>query len=76
MTYKDKNNRPTAPGVTISLKHLAYRHRKKLCITFLLVIAENVAFLFYPVLAGMAINAILVGQTSRASIYGLMVLFM
>lgn len=51
-----------APGVAISLKRLARRHRKKLCITFMLVIAENVAFLLYPVLAGMAINAIL-GRT-------------
>ncbi|HHU6786319.1 TPA: ABC transporter six-transmembrane domain-containing protein, partial [Klebsiella pneumoniae] len=30
-----------APGVAISLKRLAWRHRKKLCITFMLVIAEN-----------------------------------
>ena len=65
-----------APGVAISLKRLAWRHRKKLCITFMLVIAENVAFLLYPVLAGMAINAILGGQTSHAALYGLMVLFM
>lgn len=57
MIYKG-TNKPTAPGVAISLKRLARRHRKKLCITFMLVIAENVAFLLYPVLAGMAINAI------------------
>lgn len=42
----------------------------------MLVIAENVAFLLYPVLAGMAINAIPGGQTSHAALYGLMVLFM
>lgn len=42
----------------------------------MLVIAENVAFLLYPILAGMAINAILGGQTSNAALYGLMVLFM
>lgn len=65
-----------AHGVSISLKRLAYRYRKKLCFTFLLVIAENAAFLLYPVLAGMAINAVLAGQTSHAAIYGLMVLFM
>lgn len=57
MIYKG-NDKPMAPGVAISLKRLARRHRKKLCITFMLVIAENVAFLLYPVLAGMAINAI------------------
>ncbi|MCM7511906.1 ABC transporter six-transmembrane domain-containing protein [Enterobacter hormaechei] len=76
MIYKDKTNAPAASGVALSLKRLAFRHKKKLCITFLLVIAENVAFLLYPVLAGVAINAILAGQTSRAAIYGLMVLFM
>lgn len=75
MIYKG-NDKPMAPGVAISLKRLAWRHRKKLCITFMLVIAENVAFLLYPVLAGMAINAILGGQTSHAALYGLMVLFM
>lgn len=66
MIYKG-NDKPMAPGVAISLKRLAWRHRKKLCITFMLVIAENVAFLLYPVLAGMAINAILGGQTSHAA---------
>lgn len=75
MIYKG-NDKPMAPGVAISLKRLAWRHGKKLCITFMLVIAENVAFLLYPVLAGMAINAILGGQTSHAALYGLMVLFM
>ncbi len=76
MTYKNEKYGSTAPGVAISLKRLAFRHIKKLCITFLLVITENVAFLLYPVLAGVAINAILAGQTARATIYGLLVLFM
>lgn len=75
MTYKNEKYGSTAPGVAISLKRLAFRHIKKLCITFLLVITENVAFLLYPVLAGVAINAILAGQTARATIYGLLVLF-
>jgi ABC-type multidrug transport system fused ATPase/permease subunit len=63
-------------GVMHSLKKLAIRHRKKLVVTFLLVVAENVTFLLYPVLAGMAINAILAGETLYAALYGLMVLCM
>ena len=39
-------------GVMHSLKKLAIRHRKKLVVTFFLVVAENVTFLLYPVLAG------------------------
>ncbi|CAH5638121.1 hypothetical protein AI2983V1_2430 [Enterobacter cloacae] len=63
-------------GVMHSLKKLAIRHRKKLVVTFLLVVAENVTFLLYPVLAGIAINAILAGETLNAALYGLMVLCM
>ncbi|WP_333610065.1 ABC transporter six-transmembrane domain-containing protein [Pantoea piersonii] len=63
-------------GVVHSLKHLAIRHKRKLFVTFFLVIAENITFLLYPVLAGIAVNAILVGQTLSAAMYGLMVLFM
>ncbi|RTP89397.1 hypothetical protein EKN35_15520 [Enterobacter asburiae] len=59
-----------------SLKKLAIRHRKKLVVTFFLVVAENVTFLLYPVLAGIAINAILAGETLNAALYGLMVLCM
>ncbi|WP_409334597.1 ABC transporter six-transmembrane domain-containing protein [Enterobacter sp. RIT637] len=63
-------------GVMHSLKKLAIRYRKKLVVTFLLVVAENVTFLLYPVLAGIAINAILAGETLNAALYGLMVLCM
>ncbi|AMJ70481.1 hypothetical protein AW879_11415 [Enterobacter cloacae] len=72
------NNRrsPETAGVMHSLKKLAIRHRKKLVVTFLLVVAENVTFLLYPVLAGIAINAILAGKTLNAALYGLMVLCM
>lgn len=38
------------------------------------MVAENVTFLLYPVLAGIAINAILAGETLNAALYGLMVL--
>mgnify|MGYP000848855036 FL=1 len=72
------NNRrsPDTAGVMYSLKKLAVRHRKKLVVTFFLVVAENVMFLLYPVLAGIAINAILAGKTLNAALYGLMVLCM
>ncbi|HHA1913671.1 TPA: ABC transporter six-transmembrane domain-containing protein [Enterobacter asburiae] len=74
----NRNNlRSSEPaGVMHSLKKLAIRHRKKLAVTFFLVVAENVTFLLYPVLAGIAINAILAGETLNAALYGLMVLCM
>ncbi|MCU2635097.1 ABC transporter six-transmembrane domain-containing protein [Enterobacter hormaechei subsp. hoffmannii] len=58
-----------------TLKLLASRNRKKLFFTFLLVVAENVTYLLYPILAGISINAILSGQTLNAVLYGLMILF-
>ncbi|MEM5488024.1 ABC transporter six-transmembrane domain-containing protein [Enterobacter cloacae] len=75
MILKNTHRPPVVSGVVGSLKALAVRHRKKLFITFFLVIAENVTFLLYPVLAGIAINAILAGDTVSAALYGLMVLF-
>ncbi|ELE9011156.1 ABC transporter six-transmembrane domain-containing protein [Enterobacter cloacae] len=75
MILKITHRPPAVSGVVGSLKALAVRHRKKLFITFFLVIAENVTFLLYPVLAGIAINAILAGDTVSAALYGLMVLF-
>ncbi|MDN8691152.1 ABC transporter six-transmembrane domain-containing protein, partial [Staphylococcus aureus] len=57
------------------MKSLASRHRKKLFFTFLLVVAENVTYLLYPIIAGVSINAILSGQTLNAVLYGLMILF-
>ncbi len=76
MVFKNNKENVVAPGVAVSLKRLAFRYKNKLSVTFLLVIAENLAFLLYPVLAGVAINAILAGQTSRAASYGVMVLCM
>lgn len=77
MNNLNNNHRsPDTAGVMYSLKKLAVRHRKKLVVTFFLVVAENVMFLLYPVLAGIAINAILAGKTLNAALYGLMVLCM
>ncbi|EKS1845990.1 ABC transporter six-transmembrane domain-containing protein [Cronobacter muytjensii] len=58
-----------------TLKTLARRHRHKLFFTFTLVIAENVTYLLYPVLAGVSINAMMAGELFNAMLYGLMVLF-
>lgn len=71
------NNRrsPDTAGVMYSLKNSRYVTGKTGC-DFFLVVAENVMFLLYPVLAGIAINAILAGKTLNAALYGLMVLCM
>lgn len=58
-----------------TLKSLANRYRKKLFFTFFLVVAENVTYLLYPILAGVSINAIMSGQTLNALLYGVMILF-
>lgn len=62
------------PGLLSHLRDLPGGTERN-CALLSPVIAENVAFLL-TVLAGMAINAILGGQTSHAALYGLMVLFM
>jgi len=56
-----------------TLKRLGRRHSRKLLLTLLLVVAENVMYLLYPLLAGFAINAILSGQTWHAVLYAVMV---
>ncbi|HGM6860914.1 TPA: ABC transporter six-transmembrane domain-containing protein [Serratia rubidaea] len=65
----------TGASASGTLRLLAGRNRKKLLFTFLLVVAENVTYLLYPILAGASINAILSGQTLNAVLYGLMILF-
>lgn len=71
---------PAAPAPARSalqtLKMLGRRHRKKLLLTFLLVIAENVMYLLYPLLAGFAINAMLSGRALHAILYAGMVFIM
>lgn len=59
-----------------TLKMLGRRHRKKLLLTFLLVVVENVMYLLYPLLAGFAINAILSGRALHAMLYAGMVFIM
>lgn len=57
-----------------TLKLIAKQNFKKLFFAFSLVIAENGLFLIYPVLAGIAINAIVEGKTLLALSYSLMVI--
>ncbi|MGC0793882.1 ABC transporter six-transmembrane domain-containing protein (plasmid) [Pantoea agglomerans pv. betae] len=60
----------------LTLKMLGRRHSRKLFLTLLLVVAENVMYLLYPLLAGFAINAILSGRTWHAVLYAVMVFIM
>ncbi|EJB8472795.1 ABC transporter six-transmembrane domain-containing protein [Citrobacter sp. C348] len=59
-----------------TLKSLARRHRKKLLVTFLLVVAENLTYLLYPLMAGFAINAIIAGNALHAVFYAVVVFIM
>ncbi|HBW41370.1 MAG TPA: hypothetical protein DEF84_11255, partial [Leclercia adecarboxylata] len=59
-----------------TLKLLGQRHSRKLILTFLLVAAENITMLLYPLLAGFAINAIVTGQALHAVLYAVMVFVM
>lgn len=59
-----------------TLKLIGRRHSRKLWLTLLLVVAENVTYLLYPLLAGFAINAILEAKPLHAVLYALMVLVM
>lgn len=65
----------TGSAVT-TLKNIGRRHYRKLFFTLLLVIAENVTYLLYPLLAGFAINAIVAGKAWHAVFYALMVFTM
>ena len=56
-----------------TLRLIAKKNFKKLFLTFSLVLAENGLFLIYPVLAGIAINAIVAGDTLLALSYSCMV---
>ncbi|QKG28692.1 ABC transporter six-transmembrane domain-containing protein [Campylobacter sp. RM16187] len=57
-----------------TLKLIAKQNFKKLFLAFSLVLAENGLFLVYPLLAGIAINAIIEGKVLLALTYSLMVL--
>lgn len=56
-----------------TLKLIAKQNFKKLFLAFSLVLTENGLFLIYPLLAGIAINAIIEGKVLLALTYSLMV---
>ncbi|WMY76525.1 ABC transporter six-transmembrane domain-containing protein [Buttiauxella selenatireducens] len=63
-------------GALNTIKKIAKLHSKKLIITLMLVVAENVVYLLYPLMAGFAINAIIKGQSLHALLYALVVFIM
>ncbi|MGD8106322.1 ABC transporter six-transmembrane domain-containing protein [Pantoea sp. FN0302] len=67
---------PVSRSAAQTLKLLGRRHSKKLILTLLLVVAENVTYLLYPLLAGFAINAIVAGKAWHAVFYAMMVFTM
>lgn len=63
-------------GALNTLKKLARLHSNKLILTLTLVVAENIIYLLYPLMAGFAINAIIKGQSIHALLYALVVFIM
>ncbi len=59
-----------------NLISLARHHRKQLVGTFLLVLAENLLLLLYPMFGAFAVNGVLAGNLSQALVYAAVVLFM
>lgn len=57
-----------------AIKKIATQNYKKLLGTFSLVLAENVLFTLYPLIAGWAINKIISGETLLALSYAIIVL--
>lgn len=58
------------------LRHIGKTHRRKLAATFALVGLENLLLLVYPTFGGLAINAVIEGNTWLALLYALVVLMM
>jgi len=75
LTLKNAAPAAVSNSAVKTLKLLGQRHSRKLILTFLLVAAENVTMLLYPLLAGFAINAIISGQALHAVLYAVMVVF-
>ena len=62
------------PNVFATLKSIAVQHKKRLSITFSLVMAENLLLLLYPLVGSFAVNAVLQGNLVSALTYAVMVL--
>ncbi len=76
LTLKNAAPAAVSNSAVKTLKLLGQRHSLKLILTFLLVAAENITMLLYPLLAGFAINAIVTGQALHAVLYAVMVFVM
>lgn len=76
LTLKNAAPAAVSNSAVKTLKLLGQRHSRKLVLTFLLVAAENITLLLYPLLAGFAINAIISGQALHAVLYAVMVFVM
>lgn len=76
LTLKNAAPAAVSNSAVKTLKLLGQRHSRKLVLTFLLVAAENITMLLYPLLAGFAINAIISGQALHAVLYAVMVFVM
>jgi len=76
LTLKNAAPAAVSNSAVKTLKLLGQRHSRKLILTFLLVAAENITMLLYPLLAGFAINAIVTGQALHAVLYAVMVFVM
>lgn len=62
------------PNMLRTLKSIAVQHKKRLSITFSLVMAENLLLLLYPLVGSFAVNAVLQGNLVSALTYALTVL--
>ena len=62
------------PNMLRTLKSIAMQHKKRLSITFSLVMAENLLLLLYPLVGSFAVNAVLQGNLVSALTYAVMVL--
>ncbi len=76
LTLKNAAPAAVSNSAVKTLKLLGQRHSRKLILTFLLVAAENITMLLYPLLVGFAINAIVTGQALHAVLYAVMVFVM
>ncbi len=76
LTLKNAAPAAVSNSAVKTLKLLGQRHSRKLILAFLLVAAENITMLLYPLLAGFAINAIVTGQALHAVLYAVMVFVM
>lgn len=65
-----------SPNIIDTLKQIAITHRNKLAGTFALVGAENLLLLLYPLVGGLAVNAVMNHQVSQALLYAVMVFAM